>query len=71
MEALQALYEEKSSRTSQNQIWSPFNWLPLFHKPNNWWTTTLDLSKLNQFLKVEKFKMETQETIKTFLQQGE
>ena len=31
----------------------------------------LDLSKLNLVLKVEKFKMETPETIRTSLQQGE
>ena len=31
----------------------------------------MDLSKLNLFLKVEKFKMETPETIRTSLQQGE
>ena len=31
----------------------------------------LDLSKLNLFLKTEKFKMETPETIRTSLQQGE
>ena len=31
----------------------------------------LDLSKLNLFLKVKKFKMETPETIRTSLQQGE
>ena len=33
--------------------------------------TYTDLSKLNLFLKVEKFKMETPETIRTSLQQGE
>ena len=33
--------------------------------------TILDLSKLNLFLKAEKFKMETRETIRTSLQQGE
>ena len=31
----------------------------------------MDLSKLNLFLKVEKFKMETPETIRTSLQMGE
>ena len=40
-------------------------------KPNNKWRPILDLSKLNLFLKVEKFKMETPETIRTSLQQGE
>ena len=40
-------------------------------KPNNKWRPILDLNKLNLFLKVEKFKMETPETIRTSLQQGE
>ena len=31
----------------------------------------VDLSNLNQFLKAQKFKMETPETIRTSLQQGE
>ena len=33
--------------------------------------TSLDLSNLNQFLKLEKFKMETPETVRTSIQQGE
>ena len=48
-----------------------FNRLFLVPKPNNRWRPTLDLSKLNQFLKLEKFKIETPETIRTSLQQGE
>ena len=48
-----------------------FNRLFLVPKPNNKWLPILDLSKLNLFLKVEKFKMETPETIRTSLQQGE
>ena len=40
-------------------------------KPNNRWRSILDLSNLNQFLKGEKFKMKTPETIMTSLQQGE
>ena len=48
-----------------------FNRLFLVPKPNNKWRPILDLSKLNLFLKVEKFKMETPETIRTSLQQGE
>ena len=48
-----------------------FNQLFLVPKPNNKWRPILDLSKLNLFLKVEKFKMETPETIRTSLQQGE
>ena len=48
-----------------------FNRLFLVPKPNNKWRPILDLSKLNLFLKMEKFKMETRETIRTSLQQGE
>ena len=48
-----------------------FNRLFLAPKPNNKWRPILDLSKLNLFLKVEKFKMETPETIRTSLYQGE
>ena len=36
-----------------------FNRLFLVPKPNNKWRPILDLSKLNLFLKAEKFKMET------------
>ena len=48
-----------------------FNRLFLVPKPNNKWSPILDLSKLNLFLKAEKFKMETPETIRASLQQGE
>ena len=48
-----------------------FNQLFLVPKPNNKWRPILDLSKLNPFLKVQKFKMETSETIRTSLQKGE
>ena len=48
-----------------------FNRLFLVPKPNNKWRPILDLSKLNPFLKTRKFKMETPETIRTSLQQGE
>ena len=48
-----------------------FNRLFLVPKPNNKWRPILDLSNLNPFLKVERFKMETPETIRTSLQKGE
>ena len=48
-----------------------FNRLFLVPKPNNKWRPILDLSNLNFFLKTEKFKMETPETIRMPLQQGE
>ena len=47
-----------------------FNRLFLVPKPNNKWRPILDLSNLNVFLKTEKFKMETPETVRTSLQQG-
>ena len=40
-------------------------------KPNNKLRAILDLTSLNKFLKSEKFKMETSESIKTSLQTGE
>ena len=48
-----------------------FNRLFLVPKPNNKWRPILDLSKLNLFLKTEKFRMGTPETIRTSLRQGE
>ena len=48
-----------------------FNRLFLVPKPNNKWRPILDLSNLNPFLKTERFKMKTPETIRTSLQQGE
>ena len=48
-----------------------FNRLFLVPKPNNKWRPILYLSNLNQFLKVQIFKMETPETIRTSLKQGE
>ena len=48
-----------------------YNRLFLVPKPNNKWRPILDLSNLNKFLKIEKFKMETPETIRTSLQTGE
>ena len=48
-----------------------YNRLFLVPKPNQKWRPIQDLSNLNQFLRVEKFKMETPETIRTSLQQGE
>ena len=48
-----------------------FNRLFLVPKPDNKWRPILDLSNLNLFLKSEKFKLETPETIRTSLQKGE
>ena len=72
LEALHQLMDKKAVELVHNQTsLGFFNRLFLVPKPNNKWRPILDLSKLNLFLKVEKFKMETPETIRTSLQQGE
>ena len=72
MEALHQLIDKNAVELVQNQTsLGFFNRLLLVPKPNNKWRPILDLSKLNLFLKAEKFKMETPETIRTSLQQGE
>ena len=43
----------------------------LVPKPHQRWRPVIDLSRLNTFLHVEKFKMETPESIRTSLVQGE
>ena len=72
LEALHQLIDKKAVERVQNpRSLGFFNRLFLVPKPNNKWRPILDLSNLNVFLKVEKFKMETPETIRTSLQQGE
>ena len=72
LEALHQLIDKNAVEWVQNQrSLRFFNQLFLVPKPNNKWRPILDLSKLNLFLKAEKFKMETPETIRTSLQQGE
>ena len=72
LEALHQLIDKNAVELVHNQIsLGFFNRLFLVPKPNNKWRPILDLSKLNLFLKTEKFKMETPETIRTSLQQGE
>ena len=71
LEALHQLIDKNAIEQVHNQTsLGFFNRLFLVPKPNKW-RPTLDLSKKNLFLKVEKFKMETPETIRTSLQQGE
>ena len=66
MEALHQLTDKNAVELVRNQTsLGFFNQLFLVPKPNNKWRPILDLSKLNLFLKVEKFKMETPETIRT------
>ena len=72
LEALHQLIDKNAIELVHNQTsLGFFNRLFLVPKPNNKWRPILDLSKLNLFLKVEKFKMETPETIRTSLQRGE
>ena len=72
LDALHQLMNKKAIELVHNQTsLGFFNRLFLVPKPNNKWRPILDLSRLNLFLKVEKFKMETPETIRTSLQQGE
>ena len=72
LEALHQLMDKNAVEIVQNKkSLGFFNRLFLVPKPNNHWRPILDLSKLNLFLKAEKFKMETPETIRTSLKQGE
>ena len=69
MEALHQLISKNAVEPVQNQTsLGLLNWLFLVPKPNNRRRPILDLSKLNLFLKAEKFKMETPETIRARLQ---
>ena len=43
----------------------------LVPKPHQKWRPVIDLSRLNQFLRIERFKMETPESIRTSLNTGE
>ena len=71
-EALHQLIDKNAVELVGNQkSLGFFNRLFLVPKPNNKWRPILDLSKLNVFLKVEKFKMETPETIRASLHRGE
>ena len=68
LEALHQLIDKNAVELVRNQSsLSFFNRLFLVPKPNNRWRPILDLSNLNFFLKSEKFKMETPETIRTSL----
>ena len=72
LEALHQLIDKNAVEPLSNQTSLGFyNRLFLVPKPNNKWRPILDLSNRNQFLKVEKFKMETPETIRTSLLQAE
>ena len=70
MEALHALMQKQAVEMVRTQkSLGFFKRLFLVPKPNNWqsyWRPVFDLSKLNKFLKTEKFKMETPENIRTW-----
>ena len=71
LEALHQLLNKNAVELVQNpQSLGFYNRLFLVPKPNNRWRPILDLSKLNNFLKTQTFKMETPETIWTSLRQG-
>ena len=65
-------YEEKCSRASQkSRISGVLQPTILVPKPKKkQWRLILDLRNLNKFLKAEKFKIDTLETISTSLQTG-
>ena len=72
LEALHQLIDKNAVELVKHKTsLSFFNRLFLVSKPNNKWRPILDLSNVNLFLKAEKFKMETPETIRTSLQQGD
>ena len=72
LEALHQLLDKKAVEVVQNpQSLGFYNRLFLVPKPNNRWRPILDLSKLNNYLQTQSFKMETPETIRTPLQTGE
>ena len=72
LEALHQLTDKNAIELVTNQESLHFyNRLFLVPKPNNKWRPILDLSNLNKFLKVEKLKKETPETIRTSVQTGE
>ena len=72
LEALHQLLNKNAVELVQNpQSLGFYNRLFLVPKPNKQWRPILDLSKLNNYLKTQSFKMETPETIRTSLQTGE
>ena len=71
-EAVQNLVDKKAvEMVSVRASLAFFNRLFIVPKPNQKWRPVLDLSALNKFLSVKTFKMETPETIRVSLQQGE
>ena len=71
-EALQSLGQKQAiEKVSVQSSLGFYNRLFLVPKPNKKWRPILDLSQLNLYLAPATFKMETPETIRLSLQQGE
>ena len=71
-EALQSLGRKQAiERVSVQSSLGFYSQLFLVPKPNKKWRPILDLSQLNLYLALATFKMETPETIRLYLQQGE
>ena len=71
-EALQSLGQKQAiEKVSVQSSLGFYNWLFLVPKPNKKWRPILDLSQLNLYLDPATFKMETPETIRSSLQQGD
>ena len=71
-ESLQALIQKQAvEKVLVPSSLAFYNRLFLVPKPNNKWRPILDLSQLNLYLASTSFKMETPETIRLSLQQGE
>ena len=71
-ESLQALIQKQAvEKVLVPSSLAFYNRLFLVPKPNNRWRPILDLSQLNIYLASASFKMETPETIRLSLQQGE
>ena len=60
--------DRKSTNTESLGFYSRLFLVP---KPQQKWRPVIDLSRLNQFLRIERFKMETPESIRTSLNTGE
>ena len=63
--------KERNRKGGKCKISGFYSRLFLVPKPHQRWRPVIDLSRLNTFLHVEKFKMETPESIRTSLIPGE
>ena len=71
-DCIQSLLSKNPIKRVENVKFLGFNsCLFLIPKPHQRWRPVIDLSRLNTFLHVEKFKMETPESIRTSLIPGE